>query len=89
MVAQHNRMQGQGFERATETMQQYREMAQHSVEEYPLTTLMTAFAVGLSLGAAIGCALSGSSRAVEQSKMERMWASLAEMMPEQIQRRFS
>ena len=70
-------------------LEQYRRQFEATVGEYPTSTVLTAFGVGLGLGAALGVALVGATRkptTVDRAELvgRRLLESLRDVIPDGV-----
>lgn len=91
MVAEsYRRMSQPSPDSEQDLMQRCQHAFEHAVEEYPLALTVSAFALGLGLGAAIGASLArplGMHREIEAERLgRRVLESIAEYLPSSVQR---
>ncbi|MBX3443936.1 MAG: hypothetical protein KF774_16125 [Planctomyces sp.] len=92
MAAHSNRVQGHWTEESESGSMfgQCAEVAQQTIEDYPLGVTLGAFAAGLGLGAMIGAALAQPIAQRRQASAEhigrRILDSISDLLPASVQR---
>lgn len=93
-LQQHNRVQDHLDEpagsSASEAIEHYRQVAQHTIEESPMLATLAGFGAGLAVGALIGAALADTrvlhQRRTAETLGHRVLAALSDAVPNTIQR---
>lgn len=86
----NSRFNEQGIHEQEGWTERYRDVTTSAIDEYPLSTTIGVFAVGMSIGMLVGCAMTGSTqprhRQLAESLGRRMLEAAQEYAPASIQK---